>query len=223
MKQPANTLKRFILDRLKLEKIPELNLTTGELKEFEQIYEAHIAGVNGEHFTYQSEVPLYRFLNYVLEQKNVVVHGSNSSTIREFEPRDSTLFTGKPVSAVFASTDGVWSLFFAVKKRAGYTGSLRNLCLTVPGKRGIRRYYYFSVNRDQLKDCWTDGMIYFLPKDTFRPGGIRDEWVSEEPVKPLAAVQVSPADFPLIEQVRHHSEADSMMKTLLQAAFVRKK
>ncbi|WP_218197316.1 hypothetical protein, partial [Pseudomonas sp. 2995-1] len=79
----------------------------------------------------------------IIENKDVLVYGSNNSEIDRFEPRDQLLANQKPVKAVFAASDAIWSLFFAVVNRK-QINSLRNICLTVPTKKGIRRYYYFS-------------------------------------------------------------------------------
>lgn len=162
------------------------------------------------------------FLNYVIENKEIVVHGSNHSSINIFKPRKSTLFNGKPINAVFASSDGVWSLFFAVQNREGYVGSIRNLCLSITTKKGIKRYYYFSINNKEEPNCWTNGTIYFFWKSDFRQGGIKNEWVSEKEIKPLAKLNVSPIDFPLLQKVMNHKETDSTMKTILKALFTQK-
>ncbi|TMW70951.1 hypothetical protein [Alteribacter natronophilus] len=220
MKNFISTMKRSMLDRLHFLKIRELSLPYEAVEEFEGLYERFIATGSGHAFTYTGQYPVWQFLHYMIENKHIVVHGSNSSTIDEFIPRESTLFTGSPVKSVFAATDGIWSLFFAVRKKEGYEGSIRNLCLTVPGKKGIMRYYYFSVN-EEMGECWTDGTIYFLSRDSFRQGGIRDEWVSDKPVRPLAKMAVTPADFPFLNEVRRHRETDPAWKTILKAMFLK--
>ena len=217
-----NLMKQFILNRLHLLKIEELKLSEEAVKEFETFYNELVLAEKGNFISYDSPFPLYQFLLYLNEKKDIVVHGSNYTMIDTFEPNDSTLFNGKPIKAVFASSDGVWSLFFAVKNRSEYTGSLRNLCLTIPTKKGIKRYYYFSISHDKVEEVWTDGTIYILPKEPFKRGGIADEWVCEQKVKPLAKLSVVPTDFPFINQVSTHVETDSIIKTLLKAFFIKK-
>ena len=217
-----NLAKQFILDRSHLLKIEELTLPEEVVQEFEDFYSNSVLTARGNFITYKSNYPLYQFLLYLNENKDILVHGSNNSMIDTFEPKDSTLFNGKPIKAVFASSDGVWSLFFAVKNRE-YNGSLRNLCLTVPTKKGIKRYYYFSVVHDEVEnDVWMNGTIYILPKVHFKQGGIADEWVCEQKVEPLAKLSVVPGDFPFINQVSTHVETDSIIKTLLKAFLLRK-
>ncbi|WP_010098362.1 hypothetical protein [Ornithinibacillus scapharcae] len=151
----------------------ELALSNQAISEFDEIYNKCISTGVIRHLTYTSKYPLFMFLNYVIENKNVLVHGSNNHDITHFEPRDSSLFKGQPINAVFASSDGVWSLFFAVKNREEHM-SVRNLCLTMPTKKGKKRYYYFSRHDDEATSIWRDGAIYMFSKDKFKQGGIRD-------------------------------------------------
>ncbi|WP_096154498.1 MULTISPECIES: hypothetical protein [Bacillus] len=217
-----NYAKQFILDKLHLLKIDELNLSEEAVNEFDEIYNKFSLTANRNFISYNSDYPLYQFLFYLIENKDVLVHGSNSSMISTFEPKESTLFNGKPIKAVFAASDSVWSLFFAVKNRREYNGSLRNLCTTVPTRKGIKRYYYFSINHEDVEDIWTNGTIYILPKESFGRGGIADEWVCEQSVKPLAKLSVTPNDFPFLDKVSTHKESESILKTLLRAFFLRK-
>ncbi|SES29129.1 hypothetical protein [Salipaludibacillus aurantiacus] len=224
-KKIQNFITRFILDRSQLLKIEELDLSSQAKNVFDDIYYNGVLQAEGQFIDYRSSYPVYQFLNYMIENKDLLVHGSNNSLIERFEPKESTLFNGRPVKAVFASSDGVWSLFFAVKNRRLYSDSnksLRNLCYTVPAKKGIRRYYYFSINNEDMLDIWTKGTIYFFFKNSFIHGGIRDEWVCKETVRPIAKLSVKPADFPFLEKTSKHAETDSMIKTLLKAFFIKK-
>ncbi|WP_217587579.1 hypothetical protein [Lentibacillus saliphilus] len=215
-----NSIKKFILDRTRLLKLEELKLSEHAIEEFDEMFLRNISSNNGSIFTYNSRYPLYMFLNYVIEKKGLVVHGSNNSSINRFEPRNSSLFNGKPIKAVFASSDGVWSLFFAVVNRKGYVGSIRNLCLSVTTNKGKKRYYYFSTNND-APNRWTDGTIYFFSKTLFKQGGIKDEWVCETELEPLAKLTVTPSDFPFRDKVRVHKEAESTVKTIIKSLLLK--
>jgi hypothetical protein len=215
-------LKVFVFNKLYFLKVSEPALSQQAVNEFEELYEQFISKGNGDFIPYKSNFPKYAFFNYLIEKKNVLVHGSNLSDITRFEPREQTLFNGKPVKAVFAASDGIWSLFFAVINRKDYLGSLRNICLTILTKKGIKRFYYFSVNKDFQGKCWTNGTIYILPKNMFKNGGIKDEWVCESEVKPLAKMSVTPDDFPFTEQVKKHHEGDSALKSIVKALVFKK-
>lgn len=210
-------VKTHFYNKLHLLKIQELFLPDHALEEFEELYKRYIEEANGENIIYKSAYPKYMFLHYLIENKDVFVHGTNHSNITLFEPREQDLFNGKKVKAVFASTDGVWSIFFAVVNRKEYVGSLRNMCLTTRTKKGIRRYYYFSLNKDFLGQPYIDGTIYILPKDGFKKGGIRDEWVSERPVTPLAKLTVTPEDFIFNQNIKRHKETTPPIKSMIKA------
>ena len=56
--------------------------------------------------------------------------------------------------------DAIWRLFFAVNK--GFTGSMRNGCLSVvlPGNR-VRKFYRFSLSEPMLRrnEAFCDGSV----------------------------------------------------------------
>ncbi|WP_078427698.1 hypothetical protein [Alkalihalobacterium alkalinitrilicum] len=106
-----NCIKRHILDKFHLLKIEELDLSQQAMNEFDELYKQYLLVGEGNLISYHSKYPIYQFLNYIVETKNVLVHGSNSSAINNFTPKDSALFNGRPVKAVFATSDGVWSYF----------------------------------------------------------------------------------------------------------------
>lgn len=116
---------------------------------------------------------------------------------------------------------GYGPCFFAVHKKKDYVGSIRNLCLSVHTNKGIKRYYYFSTNH-KIPNHWTNGTIYFFSKKLFKQGGIVDEWVCENEVKPLVKLSVTPDDFPFLNEISSHKESDSMTKTILKALLLRK-
>lgn len=211
-----NYIKTLVFDRLHFLKEPELSLPSNVVEEYNQIFYESIIHGKGELLSYKSSYPKYMFFHYLIENKDILVHGTNNPNIVSFEPREQTLFNGKKVKAVFASTDGIWSMFFAVINRKEYIGSLRNICLTTRTNKGIKRYYYFSLNADFKGERWTNGYIYLLSKQPFKQGGIKDEWICEDNVKPLAKIAVSPDDFIFYKDVRSHKESDTHLKTMIR-------
>ncbi|QKS72667.1 hypothetical protein FLK61_39325 [Paenalkalicoccus suaedae] len=209
-------LKSYILRTSRLLRQPRVTYTDDEITAYKRLLSQTAEGTV-EPIAYDALYPKHRFLQYVAERTDTVLHGSNNQDIRQFEPRDSTLFTGQPIKAVFAANDGTWPLFFATQNRRDYHGSIRNICI----KTDQARYYYFSVE-NRTTDEWTDGTVYLLPKTTFKQGGIKSEWVSEQPVKPYAKLAVTPEDFPFLEKVSYHEKKDPIWRTLLRAFFVKK-
>lgn len=183
----------------------------------------HLAGVvqqgRGEVLPYDLAMPKWQFLSLLVDTTPVLLHGSSNPDISEFRasrPVDVDEFSSQ--HAVYAASDGVWPIYFAVVDRTR-VGSLLNACFSlVDGEeKGGPRYYFFSIEQAALASRpWRSGTIYVLPRRSFVPqppgriGGHRvrvQQWASAEPVRPLARLPVGPADFPLLGSVLPHDPA----------------
>jgi hypothetical protein len=183
---------------------------------FERLYSRMMEQEHAEELAYDLSAPKWMFLCYLCETKNIVLHGSANCSILEFEPRQSNdVHEFGNRRAVYAASDGIWPLYFAVVDR-DRVASLVNSCFRIRNEAGNEDeyYYYFSVDRDALPHHpWRNGMIYILPRDTFEQQepmerlGLRVEpmqWASSVSVKPLAKLAVTPEDFPFLHQVEGH-------------------
>ncbi|WP_062051396.1 hypothetical protein [Bacillus sp. JCM 19034] len=206
-------LQAYLLDRLSFSTMTYRPFTDDMRTHFEGVYNQLC---KGEYKRYSGPYPLHLLLHYLITEKELLVHGSNLSDITTFEPRRQTLFNGKPVTAVFASSDGIWSLFFAVVNRLEYEGSLKNLCILI----GDKRYYYFSLNRDWSGPLWREGTIYLLPRCSFTQGGAKAEWVSTVEVEPIVKLNVSPEDFIFRNQVKRHNEQEPHWRAVVKGLFL---
>lgn len=139
---------------------------------------------------------------------DVLFHGSNSRTVEMFEPRPQMTAWDRPVTAVFATPDPLWAMFFAVTDTARAIGRW-NMCL-LPAASGLPRTRYFFAVRGDPRTVWADGAVYVVPKDTFVPSDIPAEWISTAPVRPLDVVAVGRDDFPFADRVFrfNHPEPD---------------
>jgi hypothetical protein len=78
-------------------------------------------------------------------------------------------------------------------------------------------YYFFSINGDALPhQPWCNGTIYVLPRAGFEPQppvtlrgmtGEIPQWACLAPVRPLARLHITPADFPFLPHIRGHHHA----------------
>jgi hypothetical protein len=166
-------------------------------------------------------IPLWQFCCYLTDTHPVVLHGSKNASISTFVPRRS--FDRNPFGnrkAVFAASDGIWPMFFALVERERYQLSLMNACFRVVKPSGQRSlpFYFFSITQAALPHHpWSDGVIYLLPQMTFEQhprqhanNGVTYEimeWASLQAVQSIAYLRVSPDDFPFLAQVRGHDEA----------------
>jgi hypothetical protein len=186
---------------------------------FERLFATTLEGSTGALIDYRLPVPKWQFLSYLCEHKNIVLHGSGKADIDTFEPRkanDVEAFGNR--CAVYAASDGIWPIFFAIVARERNVTSLVNGCFRVVEASGRSGWhYYFSINGDALlHKPWRTGTIYLLPADTFEPQprqryrGMEIEipqWASLVDVRALARLGVTPEDFPFLSHIHPHDPA----------------
>jgi hypothetical protein len=189
---------------------------TPDVEAFERLWAEQVEPGSGAAIDYRLSEPRWQFLCWLADTKDVVLHGSGHASIEEFEPRkadDVSEFGAR--TAVFAASDGLWPMYFALVDRGRVT-SLVNACAHVVDPSGGRSgdYYYFSIDRDALaENPWHAGTVYVLPRQTFDAEpeeewhGLRlasTQWASPVPVRPLARIAVRPEDFPFLDRVNGH-------------------
>jgi hypothetical protein len=187
--------------------------------QFADLWAGHLAGGTGRAVDYRLAAPRWQFLCWLADTQDVLLHGSGSADIEEFEPRqadDGGEFGAR--LAVYAASDGLWPMYFAIVDRT-VVGSLVNASLHVLDDEGQRAgsYYYFSVDRDALAaGAWRPCSVYVLARASFEAQPEEDwvglrlastQWASPVPVRPLARVDVRPEDFPLLDEVHGHDPA----------------
>lgn len=202
-----------ILMKTLLYSSPKIEFSPEEIVEYDKliskIYE-------GQLIPMELPFPKYRFLQYLTLQGNFIFHGSNNLDIDIFEPREQTLFNGRRTKAVFATSEPIWSMFYAVFDRSKLVGGFRNGCLVYKNKK----YHFYSLNKSTMKNGpWTSGTVYILPKNMFKAadnGNIRfDEWVCHDFVKPVNQLKIHSDDFYFINRVSTHKIHESTIKTWL--------
>lgn len=210
---------------------------------FEALYRDVVALAGGREIDYALPHPKWLFLQWLVDEHDIILHGSNEMGIDMFKPARAG-FDANPHGnhrAIYATNDGIWPMFFAVLDKPNYRGSMRNGVEWVDADgnevdfdarrlpEGARKRYVFSLNRDELhKRPWREGMIYILPRRTFeqlrnRDGMLIAEWASFEPVTPLVKLRVGPADFPYVDQVAGHDDTQiirmqDLLKILIEGA-----
>jgi len=199
---------------------PTWQLTDEKKRIFALIFDAALYGEN-QTIDYDCNFPKWQFLDYIINEKDLVLHGSNVPKIDVMEPREQTDYAGNKVKAVFATRDSIWSIFFSILDLENYRGSLRNVCWVIQNEgKAERRFYFFSLNQDPRGHNWMNGLVYILPAESFRPastGVVRfDEWLSDKQVTPIARLPVTAMDFPMIEKVVQHDDRESMIISWLR-------
>lgn len=162
--------------------------------------------------------PKWQFLCHLADHHDIALHGSGDPNIALFEPRQSNdLNEFGNQKAVYAASDGLWAMFFAIVDRERVM-SITNACVRLADEMGNLHgpYYVFSVSQTALPNRpWRTGTVYLLPRGTFvnQPPfafGSNEVHIAQlasfVPVQPLAKLTVNPADFPFLTQIRGHDD-----------------
>jgi hypothetical protein len=161
-------------------------------------------------------VPTWVFLVWLDHSQKYLMHGTGDPSITLFEPRQSNdvgWFGNR--KAVYAASDGIWAMFFAILNRPTIPMSISNSAVrleTIPEQD----IYFFSVTDTALEQgAFRRGWVYVLPRDDFEQEpsepheGIKTHahhWASLQAVKPLFRVAVDAADFPFLKEIRAHND-----------------
>lgn len=200
---------RFRLDIGMLEG-PPVTLDARPRAEFDEVLERSRNGP----IDYGLDTPKYEFLSYLVHARGYLLHGTASAELDEVRPMVATDYEARKLEAVFATSDGIWPLFFATLDR-GRAGSLWNGCYQIRRGSVLHRYYFFFTEADPRDPgIWRDGTIYVLPRDPFARTWIPNEWVSRKPVRATTKLAVSPSDFPLRDRVKQFDQGLSLMGNL---------
>lgn len=170
--------------------------------------------------TVQFDLPWakWQFLCHLADHHDIALHGSGDADIALFEPRQSSdLNEFGNQKAIYAASDGLWAMFFAIVDRQR-VASITNACIRLADEGGALHgpYYFFSVSQSALpSQPWRTGTVYLLPRGTFTtqpPMAFGSSQVhiaqlaSLVPVQPLARLTVTPQDFPFLAQIRGHDD-----------------
>jgi hypothetical protein len=154
----------------------------------------------------------------------VVFHGTEYPDLVELSTRrrsrDASVYGDR--TAVYATQDPVWALFYATLIRRPHLHAMRCGTLGVDASP-LGRRYFFSVTVEPPADrLFRAGWMYVVPDDAFEhelpAGGLIDtaHRVHDGPVRPLARFPVRPDDFPLAHRVTRQRGTGSMLGTMLK-------
>lgn len=200
----------FLLPRPRFDKTPEMMAT------FENLL-ASTAG--GDVIDYSIPFPKWQFLSYICEARDLVLHGSQNREIEVVEPRqanDIKVFSNQ--TAIYATTDGIWVLYFAILDRKKYPEmTLFNSCLqarTSPEPLSEPLYFFSITHSVLLREPWCAGAVYILPRQSFIREAAQQvqgteiifpHWIGSKPEQPIAKLLVEPDDFPFLDQIHGHN------------------
>jgi hypothetical protein len=195
---------------------PPFELSPAIQDEFEALFTSNPPG---DWIDYKLSAPKWQFLSYLCQNRNLVLHGSQNMDMETVEPRkalDIRAFSAQ--EAIYATTDGIWVIYFAIVDRKNFKLSLFNSCLDVhlSPEQVLGPLYFFSITHSALvQNPWRSGAIYILPREDFEREPAQQmmgaeiifpHWISPKPASPLAKLRVEPQDFPFLAQVHGHDD-----------------
>lgn len=211
-----------LFDRLFL-RPPALTIDEPRRRAFETIVQEWFHRGPTVEIEYNAPYPKHEFFCYLVRERGYLIHGSTSLNLTSLTPREQQDWKGKPHKAIFAASDGIWPIFFAVLHPQLAACAIRNGCFVIDRGEGPaceERFYFFSLDHAcRATARWERGMIYVVKRDGFEPNGRRpvyfDEWVGPERAPVIARVPVTPTDFPFLAQVAAHPADEPVEATWL--------
>ncbi|MBZ9712820.1 hypothetical protein [Deinococcus multiflagellatus] len=187
---------------------PEASLSASAYRAFEAAWAARDPDL------LPAGVARWHFLQWLAGQ-GFLLHGSAQANLTRFEPRTPHDLSADDFSkrtGVFAASDGLWAMMYALRDRVR-TARMLNMAVQVRQEGGWSPTGYFLslAPRRPLHlggpALLVPGWVYVLPRTGFEPmppydwpglGRVREpHWVSAQAAVPLLRVPVGPADFPL--------------------------
>ena len=122
-----------------------------------------------------------------LKDMGFLFHGSSNPDIEELEPRATVdpYIERNTDTAVFASNNPTWSTIF------GVYGGNKGWATDVRGDEVLAKIPAAQKNVVETGS----GMVYVLPKETFKENDDAGQYKSHETVKPILKVSVTFADY----------------------------
>jgi hypothetical protein len=187
---------------------------------FDGLLDAALAQGGHAAIDYTLAAPKWQFLCHAADRRGLALHGSGNPGIALFEPRQANdLGDFGNQKAVYAASDGLWAMYFAIVDRERHPMTLSNACVRLADPDGAVRgpFYFFSISQSALPyQPWRSGTVYLLPSETFlvqppmafgEARALIAQLASLVPVRPLARLTVAPDDFPLLARIRGHDDA----------------
>lgn len=197
---------------------PTVSIDAGALRAFDELLDTALSIGGCPTIQFTLPWPKWQFLCHLADHHDIALHGSGDPNIALFEPRQSNdLSEFGNQKAIYAASDGLWAMFFAIVDRQRVT-SITNACIRLVDEMGRLHgpYYVFSVSQLALPNQpWRTGTVYLLPRGTFtlQPPlafGSNEVQIAQlasfVAVQPLAKLTVTPADFPFLNHIRGHDD-----------------
>src|SRR5262245_59806088 len=104
---------------------------------FDELLSATLAAGGCPTIQFRLPYPRWQFLCHVADHHDIALHGSGNPDIALFEPRQSNdLNPFGNQKAIYAASDGLWAMFFAIVDRDRFSMSVTNACVRLADEAG---------------------------------------------------------------------------------------
>ena len=132
--------------------------------EFDRVLDEAVLAGPDQFIDYRMAAPKWQFLCYAADRGGFVLHGTGNPDIATFEPRQSNdvdAFGNR--CAVYAASDGLWPMYFAILDRDRYDMGLTNASIQRSGWKGRTTSSRSPVLRSTSSRGGTGSSICCLP------------------------------------------------------------
>lgn len=154
------------------------------------------------------DLPLWVFLEYLVQFRDILLVGSNQPDLTRLEPvvlSQNVYGWGEPRLYAFAnSTEALFrALLDSDRLKFLDCGSKSTLTMPRPGGNSPgEQGFYFGIDYRALPHApWRPGTVYLYARADFPPDYQTVPYLPKTPVTPLAKLRVRPWDWPLLHQV----------------------
>lgn len=195
-----------LIDRNGLFEAPEPAWTQDILNQCEAIYERmpNDVAIPDQWF---SDIEKWVFLEYVLHFRHILLVGSNEANVERLAPlRLSSNLDGWNRPRYFAFASSIEAIFHAVLDSSRLTSldcpTQCTVSLPFTGINEQPKQFYIGLDYRALPEgLWRHGTVYLYRAFDFPGDYIDRPFWTEEPIRPLARLNVGPLDWPMLGHV----------------------
>jgi len=169
------------------------------------------------------DLPRWVFLDYLVRSKNALLFGSNNPNLTRLEPVVlSQNLIGWDAPRHLAFTSCAEAIYRAILDSRHLVRRQFSEQCTIVSPFGdppsaAKRFYFGLDHRIVSEAPWRNGTVYIFRRIDFADDFQSRPFLSSQPIRPVACLQVSPSDWPLLDKVHgvdHTSQKNRQWETL---------
>lgn len=138
---------------------PPLVLDDDKRKAFDDLFQSTVESSNNRIVDYRLPYK-HEFLTYLIEHKNLIIHGSNRRDLDILKPLRISVESdeSKDFNGVFAALDAILPTYFAICDRKRICGMSNRYFMGTGHDGQEQKFYMLTIAEDSARDNpWTEG------------------------------------------------------------------